>query len=118
MKNTKTDKIGRQLNQFSTEEWIELVREYQKSGLTLKQFAENKNVNRNTFSYWVYKSQRQKRKAKTARKESSAFVEVSIPVKEEPIIEIQLPNGIRVNLNSVSKDDISFVIKEVLACLD
>jgi hypothetical protein len=50
---TNTDKIGRQLNRFSTEGWIELVAEYRNSGLTLKSFAENKNIKPSTFSKQV-----------------------------------------------------------------
>ena len=40
-------------------------------------------------------------------------------MKESNIgVEVIMPNGIRVNLNSVSKDDVSFLIKEVSRCLD
>ena len=116
--NTNTDKIGRQLNRFSTEGWIELVAEYRSSGLTLKRFTENKGVKPSTFSYWVYKSQRQKRRKKTIDGKSLAFVEVSTPLKNNFAMELKMLNGIRISLSGASREDISFVIKEVATCLD
>lgn len=116
--NTNTDKIGRQLNRFSTEEWIKLVAKYRSSGLTLKSFAENKNIKPSTFSYWVYKSQRQKRKKKTVEEKSCAFVEVTTPLNKNFAMELKMPNGICINLSAASREDISFVIKEVATCLD
>jgi hypothetical protein len=44
----KTDNIGRRLD-IPAEKWLELVAEFRKSGLTLKEFAESKEVNPNTF---------------------------------------------------------------------
>ena len=120
MINTNTDKTGRQLDRFSTEGWIELVAEYRNSGLTLKKFTENKGVKPSTFSYWVYKSQRQKRRKKTVKGKSLAFVEVSTPLRNNFAMELKMPNGIRMSLSlsSGSREDISFVIREVATCLD
>jgi transposase-like protein len=115
---TNTDNIGRQLNRFSTEEWIELVAEYRNSDSTLKSFAESKEVNPNTFRYWAYDRNRLKKKKKSAKQKPPVFVEVSTPVKKNSVLEIQMPNGVRMSLSSVSKEELAFVIREVAKCLD
>jgi len=119
MKNN-IDKTGRRLKKFSTEGWIELVAEYRKSDLTLRQFAAVNELNPNTFKYWIYDVKNLKKKAgrKTKNKHQN-FIEITSSMKESNIgVEVIMPNGIRVNLNSVSKDDVSFLIKEVSRCLD
>ncbi|MDA3798732.1 MAG: hypothetical protein PF692_06595 [Kiritimatiellae bacterium] len=120
MKNTETDKTGRQLNQFSTEEWIELVAKYRKSGLTLKRFSEANNLNPNTFKYWIYDVNNLNKKAwRRNRIQKQNFVEITSPLKINSMgIEVIMPNGVRVSLSSVSKEDIFFIIKEVATCLD
>ena len=43
------------MQRFGRDQWIELVSEYKKSGLTQKDFAARHQVSYNSLQFWLYK---------------------------------------------------------------
>ena len=66
----------------SRREWASRVRQWRRSGLTAREFAETLGINRNTLTHWAWRLDRERRPAtpkrpRRARAASpAAFVEV------------------------------------------
>jgi transposase-like protein len=69
------------------ETMFKIVEEYEKSGLSQKQFARQHELNLSTFTYWIRK--------KRLHQSLGGFKEV-LPGDDSECLEICYPNGIRV----------------------
>jgi len=80
------------------QEMFPLVEQWQKSGLTKKQFALNHNINDKTFIYWHYKYIR-KQSLPISDKKPISFIELE-PYKQSQTLhlEIALENGVTVRI--------------------
>ena|SRR5258707_7764973 len=47
------------MQRLGREQWIELINEYKKSGLTQKEFAAQHEVSFNALQFWIYKLRRE-----------------------------------------------------------
>ncbi len=47
------------MQRLGREQWIELIIEYKKSGLTQKEFAERHQVSHNAVQFWLYELRRE-----------------------------------------------------------
>lgn len=97
----KSDKAGRV--QTPVQRQVELVREFERSGLSGPRFAELAGVKYQTFATW-----RRRHGGRGAAREQSkparpVFLEVTAaparPAAEEASLEITLPGGARANLH-------------------
>ena len=114
MKNQsrKTDKLGRK--QYSGSERRELVRKFEKSeGVTQADFSKANGLEHTTFSGWLRRLGRKKRKSFPVE-----FAEVELPPATPDIAaEIVYPDGRVLHLRNMrpSADHASF-IRQVLSC--
>jgi len=71
------------------ETMFKIVQEYEKSGLSQKQFAAERELKLSTFTYWI-------RKMRNSQSSVGGFKEVLPGGDSGELMEICYPNGIRV----------------------
>ena len=74
----------------SREEWEQILKRYQKSGLTEVAFCERENLSRSSFTHW-------KRRLRDAGTDDHAFVELTAiekPAYPSGEFELSLPGGV------------------------
>jgi hypothetical protein len=84
------------MQRLGREQWIELISEYKKSGLTQKEFAARHQVSHNAIQFWLYKLRRE-------ADQSRRFLPVSVVASPAPKarqttsgwVEAMLPSGLR-----------------------
>ena len=84
------------MQRLGRDQWIELVSEYKKSGLTQKDFAAQHQVSYNSLQFWLYKLRRE-------ADQSRRFLPVSVVASPAPKarqttsgwLEAMLPSGLR-----------------------
>ena len=95
-----------------TEKMFSLVDQYRNSGLSMKVFAEQNNIKRPTFVYWVQKKKQSEKKGSTGD-----FLPISFPSDKfrTAQIEILYPNGVKILLASPDKEQLRDYIN-ILGC--
>lgn len=86
------------MQRLGKEQWIELINEYKRSGLTQKEFAARHQVSHNAVQFWLYKLRRE-------ADQSRRFLPVTVvapaaPKARQPTpgwIEAVLPTGVRLH---------------------
>ncbi len=80
--------------------WTRHVQDYSNSGLSLETYCQQHDLKVERLTFWHRKL------AKEQSRETAAFVPVSVlrtgSAGMEPAVSLTLPNGIRVNLNSLA----------------
>jgi hypothetical protein len=90
----------RRMNYPKPYEWLQLIAEYEKSGLTQKEFVAQQQVHLSTFQYWLY---RRSKRSQLASKPSPTFLPVEVVASpalkaraaEEQLIEVATHSGLR-----------------------
>jgi hypothetical protein len=83
----------------SPEEWLQLVSEFQSSGLSQKEFVAKHDVSLSTFQYWLYK--KSKRASVMLANSSPKFLPIEVVASPAPkarvplaLLEVALAGGI------------------------
>ena len=71
-----------EVRQPAAARWSVVVREFEASGLTLREFAQRRDVNASTLGWWRARLRHYPHEAEPAR--PAAFVEVTLPVPVRP----------------------------------
>lgn len=103
--------MRRAIQRHSAEERERLIEEYEASGLTRGDFADQKGINRWTFSSWFSKKMQKPKK----RKSSVKFVEASVaPQPRSGGIQarVELPKGVVLRIDGLSVKDLAGLIRE------
>jgi hypothetical protein len=74
--------------------WGGLVAEWQRSGVSTREFCERRGVKLGTFSWWRQELARRGH----GRQPRVEMVEVGTPVVADRAVEVVLPNGIRLRV--------------------
>ena len=106
-----TNKQGRRSAYISKTKQVEYVEAYHNSGLTIREFAKENDINYQTCCYWLYKN--------NTKKGKSQFVELNIQdVPSRENVEIILPNGVIVKLHSCTNENaITAIMQAAALCL-
>jgi transposase-like protein len=91
----------------ATLRWTGIVRQHERSGLTIREFAEAHAVNPNTLAWW-------RTRLGVARRRTT-FVEVTVEELEEPVVDVVLDRyDARV---AVDRDTDLELLRDILAAL-
>lgn len=90
------------------DEWLQLISEYETSGLPQKEFVAKADVSFSTFQYWLY---RRSKKSGSESGSTQKFLPVELVGSPAPVaragvagntghIEVELPAGLRLRFES------------------
>ncbi len=90
--------MGRKKLKRIRRDWPSVIEDYHKSGLTKKGYCIEHGIKRELFMRW-YKRYEDDTLTKPRRKRLSVkdFVQLDVPVKATPIMEINFPDGISIS---------------------
>lgn len=94
--------------QRSEEKSFELCAEYRNSGLTQKEFCEDRGISRSKLTYWL--------KREREGKQGAAFVKVkpSVPVSEASVLRIRIGERLTVELDhSIGGEALKEILRAV-----
>lgn len=80
-----------------------LIEKWRESGISQNKFCIRENISKSTFGYWVMKFRKEKGITRSSLKNPKTFIPlelteaISSPATENQQIEINYPNGIRLN---------------------
>lgn len=78
-----------------------LIEEYNQSGLSIKEFCQQKQIGYHTLQYWRYKERRQ------ARQKQNGFAPVrTTPAPSPGRVTVSYPNGVSVGLETFDVNQI------------
>jgi hypothetical protein len=83
-------------DQVKTERMLQLVREWEESGKTQKEFVEEHGIKVHTFQYWITKKKRIGQRDSGNGVKSQGFIELK--PSENSCILVRYPNGIELHL--------------------
>ena len=86
-----------------------LIRTWELSGLSQKDFCINNNISLSTFGYW------RKQYLKDQKPKVKAFKQINLPSRIDRELKITYPNGVSLRLTSdIDKNELAKLIR----CLD
>lgn len=111
---SKNNPFGQPLDQSLSHQ--EIVQAYTQSGLSKAEFARTYGLRYSTFYSWVRKYEVQEQRSDSFK--TSSFIEIethSVPVESSPL-ELTLPSGVSVQLNSSAQIPLLKDLIQALSC--
>lgn len=94
-------------------QWVRVAEQFEQSGLTQKQFAQQHQLQLSTLQSWIYRRRRQLAPAEQAPMRLLPVEVVAGPVVDARGVEVLTPSGVRVSFETGT--DVDYVARLVVA---
>jgi transposase len=94
-------------------QWVRVAEQFEQSGLTQKQFAQQRQLQLSTLQSWIYRRRRQESAAPPAPMRLLPVEVTAPPAVQARSVEILMPGGVRVSFEAGT--DVEYVARLVKA---